>query len=322
MRKAGLHMILVMLLAPGALRAQQTPSFTQFVLNQFALNAAVAGTHTGLDVVAGTRMQWIGMPDAPVTNFASVTYGWRKDFSYRGHHGLGFYAEDDRQGMFSSKATYASYAYHLRIFTGLHIGAGIFAGVRRMGLNRLLYDGDDPALNFQKSFGYLYPDVIPGLRVYTKKLFFDISVRQLYINKIRQGSFRVGTTGSQLDPTLNFAVKRRFVLGSNVWVLVPAALIQYSVRTIPFVQANCMLFYRHKLGAGVSVRGTSFASAMLQVKITKTVVAAIAYDYTLNRLRTASANSFELILNFKPAGADDEGNRPRFNVAQCPDFDF
>lgn len=320
--KRRIYILLVFQLGLFGAYSQQTPSYTQFVLNLYALNPAVAGTNLGFEALVGTRIQWIGMPQAPVTNFASVTYGWRKNFSYRGHHGAGFYGEDDRQGMFSSKAMYLSYAYHLRIFTGLHIGAGLSAGVRRMGLNQLLYDAGDPALTFQKSVGYLYPDIIPGLRVYTRKLFFDLSVRQVYVNKIRQGSFRLGSEGSSLDPTFVFAVKRRFALGDNDWVLVPAAMTQYAARSLPYIQGNCMLFYRHKIGAGVSVRGTSFASAMLQVKITKTILAGIAYDYTINRFRAASANSLEIILHFRTAGADDEGNRPRFNVAQCPDFDF
>ncbi len=319
MKKYFLH---IFCLLSVCIWAQQTPSYSQFVLNQYALNPAVAGTNIGLEATVGSRAQWIGMPAAPVTNFGSVTFGWRKNFSYRGHHGVGVYAEDDRQGMYFAKSAYASYAYHLRIFTGLNIGAGISAGIRRMGLNQLLYDGTDPALNFQKSFGLLYPDIIPGMRVYTKKLFFDVSVRQLYVNRIKQGSFHIGTTGAKLDPILIVSLKRKFVLGNNSWVLVPAAMMQYTIRNIPYIQANCMLFYHRKIGVGASVRGTSFASAILQVRFLKNVIAGLAYDYPINRLRAAGANSFEMILNFTPGGGDDDGHKPRINVAQCPDFDF
>lgn len=314
--------LVILLLLPAIYFAQQTPSFTQFVLNQYALNPAVAGTNIGMEATVGSRQQWIGMPNAPATHFGSVMYGWRKKFSYRGHHGVGFYAEDDRQGMYSSKSAYVSYAYHLRIFTGLNIGAGIFAGVRRMGLNQLLYDFTDPALAAQKNYGYLYPDVIPGLRIYTKKLFFDISARQLYVNQIRQGSFHIGSSGSRLDPTVLFSVKRRFVLSDYNWTLVPAAMMQYSPHGVPFIQANCMVFYRKLVGVGASVRGTAFASAIVQIKFLKNIIAGLAYDYPTNRLRAAGANSFELVLNFNPGNGDEDGNRPRINVAQCPDFDF
>ncbi len=320
MRK--LFYITLFLLCGYFLRAQQTPSFSQFVMNQYALNPAVAGTNIGFEATVGTRLQWIGMPNAPTTNFGSVTYGWRKNFSYRGHHGVGFYAEDDRQGMFSSKASYVSYSYHLRIFTGLNIGAGIFAGVRRLALNQLLFDRNDPALDFTKAYGLLYPDVIPGLRVYTKKLYFDVSVRQAYVNKIKQGNFKFGSKGSKLDPTLIASVKRKFVLGSNDWTLVPAVMMQYAFRELPYVQANCILFYRKKIGLGASMRGVSFASAMMQIKLLKNVVMGLAYDYPTNKLRAAGANTFEIIFHMTPGGGDDAENRPRINVAQCPDFDF
>jgi len=321
-KKAGVHISFLFLLAFGGIVAQQTPSYTQFVMNQYALNPAVAGTNIGLEATVGTRIQWLGIPNAPVTNFGGVLYGWRKDFSYRGHHGVGFYAEDDRQGMYSAKSAYLTYGYHIRIFTGLNIGAAISAGVKRMGLNQLLYDFNDPALHFQKAYGYLYPDVIPGLRLYTKKLFFDISVRQLYVNKIKQGSFKIGSTGTKLDPIVIFGVKRKFALGANDWTLVPAAIMQYAIRGTPFVQANCMLFYHHKIGVGASVRGNSFASAIFQIRFMKNVVAGIAYDYPLNKFRAAGANSFEVILHFTPGGGADGGNRARINVAECPDFDF
>lgn len=313
--------IFFILLAARCL-AQQTPSYTQFVLNQYALNPAVAGTNIGLEATVGSRIQWVGMPNAPLTNFGSVTFGWRKNFSYRGHHGVGFYAEDDRQGMFGAKSVYVSYAYHLRIFTGLHIGAGISAGVRRMSMNQIMYDSNDPALTFQKSSGLLYPDIIPGFRIYTKKLFFDISARQLYVNRIKQGSFQIGSNGAKLDPTIIFSVKRRFVLGSNAWTLVPAAMMQYEVHSVPYIQGNCMLFYQHRVGVGASMRGTAFASAILQVRILKNIIGGFAYDYPTNKLNAAGANSFEIMLNFKPGNGDEDGNRPKINVAQCPDFDF
>lgn len=303
-------------------QAQQTPSFTQFILNQYALNPAVTGTNLGLEAIVGSRQQWVGIPEAPAVNFGSVTYGWRKNFSYRGHHGVGFYGEDDRQGMFSSKAAYCTYAYHLRIFTGLHIGAGISLGVRRMAINQMMYDYLDPALHFQKASGYLYPDVIPGIRLYTKKLFFDASVRQLYPNKIKQGNFELGSKGSVLAPTLVCAIKRRFVLGDNSWVFVPAALVQYNVLNKPFIQGNMMWYYHHKMGFGASLRGRSFASAIFQIRFLKNVVMGVAYDYTLNKFRAAAANSFEIIFAFTPGGGDGGDNRPRINVAQCPDFDF
>jgi len=301
---------------------QQTPAYTQFVLNNYMLNPAYAGTNLGIEAVTGSRVQWAGMPGAPVTNFASVTYGHRNNFSYKGKHGFGFFAEDDRRGMFSSKSTYLSYSYHIRIFTGLNLAAGISAGIRQMALNSTLYDRDDPAFNFQKSFFTIYPDFIPGIRIYTKKLFCDVSIRQLYKNTIQQGSNHFGYNASPLDPTLVFMLKRKILLGNNTWMLVPAVNLQATLKNIPYVQANCMLFYDKKIGVGASVNGTSFASAIIQIRVLKNTIIGFAYDYSINRMRAAAANSFEIMLVFTPGSAGDEKEYYSRKVANCPDFAF
>jgi len=319
-----IYLLFVFLLSgiAGVSFAQQTPSYSQFIMNQYALNPAIAGTNIGMEALVGSRVQWIGMPNAPVTNFGSVTFGWRKNFSYKGHHGVGFYGEDDRQGMYSSKAAYVSYAYHIRIFTGLQVAAGKFVGVRRLGFNQLLFDFTGPARHFLKGFGIVFSAVILRTLLYTKKLYFDASIRQVYVNKIKQGKFQIGSTGSKLDPTLIVAVKRRFTLGDNSWTVVPAVMMQYAIKGTPYVQGNCMLFYHRKIGFGASVRGTSFASAIFQIRFLKNMVAGIAYDYPINKLRVAGLNTFELMIAFTPGHGDEGGNKPRMNVAQCPDFDF
>lgn len=314
--------IAVLCLVSLCLRAQQTPVYSQFVLNNYMLNPAYAGTNQGMEAVMGTRLQWIGMPNAPVTNFASVTYGHRKNFSYKGKHGFGFSAEDDRRGLFSTKSAYLSYAYHIRIFTGWNLAAGIAAGVRQVAISQVLYDKDDPAFNFQKSFFLLYPDLIPGMRMYTRKLFIDVSVRQLYKNDLYQGSHYIGTSGSKLSPTFIATVKRKIVMGNNVWMLVPALSAQGSALSVPRVQGNVMLFYDKKIGLGGSVNGTSFASVILQVKFVKSIIAGFAYDYSINRFRAASANTVEVMLVFTPGAGDGEKQDYSRRVANCPDFAF
>jgi type IX secretion system PorP/SprF family membrane protein len=147
--------------------AQQAPTYTQFVFNQYGSNPAYAGTNLGMEAVVGRRIQWVGFANAPVTSFGSFTYAWRKNFNYKAKHALGMYVEDDRPGLFSSKAAYISYSIHFKIFTGLNIAAGIFAGVKQVGIANALYDQNDPALNDLKSNTTLvtiYPDIIPGIR--------------------------------------------------------------------------------------------------------------------------------------------------------------
>ncbi len=306
--------------------AQQTPTYTQFVLNQYGSNPAYAGTNLGMEALTGRRYQWLGFDNAPVTTFGSFTFAWRGggDYNYKSKQAVGIYVEDDKAGGFFSKSAYLSYSYHIKIFTGLNIAAGIFAGVRQVGLNYSINDPNDPILNDKKAASLitLYPDVIPGMRFYTKKLFIDISVRQLYKNSLQQGSYEIGSPPSKLAPTYTFIAKRKIPLGDNTWMLVPAVKVQSAFTTIPLIEANAMLFYNRTIGMGASIRGNSFACAIFQIKILKNIIVGLGYDYTINKLHTASANSVEFMLSFTPGGAGDDKNVGRRSVANCPDFNF
>ena len=312
-----------LLLVANDCYAQQTPTYTQFVLNQYGSNPAYAGTNLGMEAVTGKRVQWVGFDNAPTTTFFSFTYAWRKNFNYKAKHAVGIYVEDDRPGNFSSKSAYVSYSYHIKIFTGLNIAAGIFAGVRQVGTGAALYDPNDPAVNAQRaSFLTIYPDIIPGMRFYTKRIFIDISIRQLYKNDLQQGSLQIGSPPSKLDPTLTFVIKRKIPLGDNTWMLTPAIKVQSTYKSIPLVEGNVMAFYDRRVGFGASLRGNSFASAIFQIKILKNILAGFSYDYTINRFHTAAANSVEVMLSFTPGGTGDDKDSRSRRVANCPDFNY
>jgi type IX secretion system PorP/SprF family membrane protein len=310
--------------------AQQTPSYTQFVFNQYGSNPAYAGTNLGIEAMTGRRMQWVGFDNAPVTTFGSFTYAWRKNFNYKAKHAVGAYIEEDRAGMFTSKAAYVSYSIHMKIFTGLNIAAGIFAGVRQVSVANALNDPNDPALNNLKSntsILTIYPDIIPGIRLYNKKLYIDISVRQLYKNELQQTSLlngstkQIGNPATKLDPTYTVVIKRKIPLGNNIWMLTPALKIQSTYKAIPLAEANLMLFYDRRIGIGASLRGNAFASAIFQIRFLKNVIAGFGYDYTIGKLHTASANSVEVMLSFTPGGGEDKSVGSR-SVANCPDFNY
>ena len=85
--------------------------------------------------------------------------------------------------------------------------------------------------------------------------------------------------------------------------------------------SNVMLFYNRRVGVGASLRGNSFASAILQVKFLKNLTAGFGYDYTINKLHTAAANSVEVMMSFTPGSGDDKSVGSR-RVANCPDFNY
>lgn len=52
--------------------AQQRPYYTQYIMNNYIINPAVAGIENYWDVKASHRMQWVGLQDAPVTTYLTI----------------------------------------------------------------------------------------------------------------------------------------------------------------------------------------------------------------------------------------------------------
>lgn len=57
---------------PVVMHAQQLPYYTQFKPGNIFLNPAVAGTKRLVDARINYRRQWVGFPDAPITQSIAV----------------------------------------------------------------------------------------------------------------------------------------------------------------------------------------------------------------------------------------------------------
>jgi len=75
---------LLVLLAVGfafSASAQQRPHYTQYILNNYIINPAVAGIENYTDVKISHRQQWVGLDGAPVTTYITI-HGPTKKSAY------------------------------------------------------------------------------------------------------------------------------------------------------------------------------------------------------------------------------------------------
>ena len=156
---------------------QQTPQFTQFTFNKYGYNPAAAGTNinSDLEVVIGFRQQWVGFAHAPGTNFLSANYTIKPQRSYKRWHNIGLLINKEKAGIFRNEGYYLSYTLHLPITNKYTMSFGIFAGVRNLAMDRGIISATDPVYtSTYPNYFFAYPDFIPGIRIYSKKIFFDV----------------------------------------------------------------------------------------------------------------------------------------------------
>ncbi|CAN5373188.1 hypothetical protein BH10BAC1_BH10BAC1_20100 [soil metagenome] len=302
-----------------AVTAQQAVQYSQFMMNEYGLNPAVAGSGKGLYVMVGRRTQWRGFAYAPETNFASVTKAWgNKGYKYY-WHGVGAYVEQDKFGLFANKVAYGSSAIHLKLSSKYYFSVGVAAGVKSVALTNTVFNEFDPALA-QNGPKVLLPDVIPGMYLYSKKISVGLSLRNIYKNNLKQGSKEIGTSG-RLQPTAIFTASKKFQSAGYDFIFVPGVNIQSNFLGIPSSQFNFMAYFRQRIGVGVTYRMHDAVSAMIQIRVLKNVVVGFAYDYTISRFRAANANSTEFMMGMTPVMTSEGYDKPN-GAADCPKFDF
>lgn len=311
--------IVVILFFACLVHAQQNVQYSQFMLNDYGLNPAVAGNSKGWMFMMGRRVQWAGFELAPETNFASVTRSFGKKGYKRYWHGAGLHIEQDKFGVYSNKAAYASYAIHLKASSKYYFSFGLAAGVKSYAVSNSIFDANDPAI-MNRAAKVIVPDIIPGIYLYSRKLVAGIAVRNLYANTLKQGSKEIGT-GSKLYPNAYITVSRKFVSGGYDFIVVPAVHIQTSFTSIPVSNFNCMVYYRKRVGVGASYRMHDAVTGMIQIRIFSNVVVGFAYDYTISKFRAARANSTEFMFGFSPVMSTENYDRPQ-GAANCPKFEL
>ncbi|MEO6903657.1 MAG: PorP/SprF family type IX secretion system membrane protein [Bacteroidia bacterium] len=299
---------------------QQDIQYTQFMLNDYGLNPAIAGSNKGLFFMAGRRAQWQGFDYNPETNFVNFTKDIGKK-SYRYFwHGVGASVENDRIGIFNTINATASYAIHLKIAHGYTMSFGIAAGVKQFSVSNAIFDVNDPALAVKGVNEVIIPILIPGFYLYSKKITLGISVRDLYKSELSQGKKNIGTN-SKLLPTAYISMSRKFLSAEYDYTFIPAVNIQSNFKSIPSVALNFMTIYKRRIALGVSYRAQDAVSGIIQIRFSKHIIIGFAYDYTVSKLNAVNANATEIMVGYSPF-MDAEDFKDKSKQSKCPAFDF
>ncbi|MEZ4775775.1 MAG: type IX secretion system membrane protein PorP/SprF [Bacteroidia bacterium] len=248
------------------IKAQQEPLFSQYRINAFVINPAVAGTSELHELRLNFRSQWRQFPGAPRT--ASLTWQGAVDEK----SGIGLMAFADAVGPNQRTGLQMAYAFHIPIgYEGsngqniLSLGmAGKFMQFRFQSDRVYFQDQSDPAI-YGASQGLTIGDVAFGAHFYNDNFFAGFSAPNLM-----QSSF--GTTIDQSSRTLISKLYRHyfaFVGYKFVYdqmTVEPSVLIK-KVQTTPYqIEANVKFYLMdEKFFAGFSYRTDWFLTFMVGV---------------------------------------------------------
>lgn len=285
-----LYILLLLVLVPACYRAQQLPVFTNYLLNDYAYNPAVAGARPYTSINLNYRNQWTGFSDAPKTAFISAYGGLGKEKKVA----LGGMVISDQTGLLTKTNEYVTLAYHVKLSDTYKLGFGVSAGMVQYRIR--LYDakvadaGDDLLTGNLLSNNAF--DSNAGLYFYSDKLSVGISGYQFLNNKITWVNSQ-----SYLSPHYYFTAAYMIHCNEKFW-LQPSVLLKYNEPTPLQPEFSLRGFYKNTLWLGASYRLREGASALVGYKIKERLVIGYAYDFPLNKLRSYTSGSHELQLSF------------------------
>jgi len=295
--------------------AQQVPLYSQYMMNGYLLNPAIAGAYGYTAISLTAREQWLNIPQAPKTHALSFDTRLlknsfisskrsirkrRKSSARSGRVGLGGYIFNDKNGLIDRTGIQLTYAYHLRMKK-----AQLSFGLSGQGYQFTVdkeqfrpFSNDDQTLDNMDN-AFFVPDANFGVYYVMEAFYAGLSINQLFESPFRLGDNSANryeemlrhyylTAGYKID--INPRSRRK----SN-FSIEPSFLLKTNELLNTQLDINAKLYFDQKYWAGVSYR-TGHAFAILGGFKYDKYYFGYAFDYPLSSIRRYNYGSHEFII--------------------------
>ncbi len=297
--------------------AQQSPVFSQYLVNKFLINPAVAGGSGISTVNLVARQQYLGFKNAPRTFALSAQTRLMNDSyimralkvrknpnqaSRITNVGLGANMYSDRNGIVNKTGIQLTYAYHINFNNRFQLSMGLSGSVFQYKLDddgAYIHDSADPLLTGNKK-QFWVPDATAGVYVTDDRFFAGFSLTDLFGSTLKLGSDPL-SDNFRTARNYNTMAGYRFSLDEN-FLLEPSVFVRatkYEVQT----DFSTRLFFQDEYWLGVAYRTNKTLISMVGVSVDMFYFG-YAYDASLGSIRNYSSGSHELVMGLKFGSSD------------------
>jgi len=297
MKKTSL--LFVSIFAVGMLHGQQIPQLTQFMINDYAINPAIAGMNDYYQIKTSVRNQWVGIEDAPKTTLLSI-YGKSNE-----RVGLGGLVFNDQVGPTSRAGANLTYAYHINLSQRIKLSLALSGGFTQFKIDKEnwnISNPDDPLMNGGEIVN-LVPDATFGFNIYNEdNWYFGASVPQLLNSELI-------LTDDNDNVTLDANLARHInVMGlynvelNYYWDIQPSILFK-SVLDQSQLDIGLKTIYNDNLWIGMDYRNNGDISALLGFFIQDRYIVGYSYDIPNTEISSYTSGSHEFMfgITFRPS---------------------
>ncbi len=267
--------------------SQYDPLYNQYNFDQLMINPAYTGVHDVFSISVISRIQWVNIDGAPITNTftANTSIGNNKA-------GIGAILINDRYGVSNNTEFYLTYGYKINFGRG-SLSAGI-----QGGMMSYKYDYSKLNLEFQDDPAFLPPDENVsqpnfgmGLWYQTDNYYAGISMPRILELDVEK------------DTTTSNRYRRQYYLsGGGMITLNPTLKLKaYGlIRLINGAPANIdiggNLLIRELIWAGVLIRDLDALAFMGQIELSDRIRLGLSVELPTTKLVTTSYGTYEVML--------------------------
>ena len=284
--------------------AQQEAQYSNYNMNSYMINPAVAGSKAFLNAKIGMRTQWVGIEGSPQTLFASFQApinhpnNLPKGKKRKTHHGVGMSLYSDKAGAFKHHSLLASYALHLKLNKKYTLSVGASTGLKVFVINSQDLTPQQSTTDVVLSSGNLQkylPDANMGLWLYSDKLYAGITARQLLKSDV---SFNTTHSSQNLERHFFGTVGYKLKINSS-WNFVPSSMVQITPSAPIQADLNGTFWYDNKLAIGATYRHLDAVYVVLDYVLFDALELSYAFDLTFSGLSRYNSGTHEIIIGYR-----------------------
>ena len=299
--------LLLLMFLPLLVFSQQKPQYSQYMINNYLLNPAIAGIENYLDIKSGYRNQWTGIEGAPSNFYLSLHTKLAKDKArapeagnktpsfvggnelrsiYRRsgaqpHHGLGLILLHDKLGPFKRLEANLSYAYHIPLSSQVKLAAGASAGVSQHSLRGDNLFFANPGDAAAAGWTVFRPNLQLGMWLYSSNFYAGVSASELISNTVSVEDER----GVDINFENHYFATAAYKIAYAERIdLVPSVMVKLLQPMPVSVDYNLRAIYDNKLWAGVSYRQSDSFAVLAGITWNQTFDLGYSFDAGVSSL--------------------------------------
>lgn len=290
MRSAILTSLLFLILRFS--HAQLDPLYTQYQFNQLMINPAYAGIYDRFSTSFISRLNWVGIDGAPVTNTLSAQSAFRD-----GSIGLGTLIIDDRLGVNKNMETSISASYNVR-FENAKLAMGIQGGLTSFGydLTKLNLDYVDDVRLTTGLDTYTEPNFGAGLMYMSPTFFAGVAIPRL-----RHLSVNDGVANSTRYQRHYYLSAGYFYEADQLSQYKIMTLIRYVENGDVSVDVSVSTFLDQVVWAGLTARDLKHFGLFMNLTIAKNLRLGYAFELPTSSLIIGNYGTHEISVSFDAA---------------------